>query len=47
MKLLKDMMLMAAGGAMVLMFQKYSKPVMDAASDAMSNMSKKIDDISK
>ncbi len=47
MKLLKDMMLMAAGGAMVLMFQKYSKPIMDKASDAMSNMSKKIDDISK
>jgi hypothetical protein len=47
MKLLKDMMLMAAGGAMVLMYQKYSKPVMDAASDAMSSMSKKIDDMVK
>ena len=47
MKLLKDMMLMAAGGAMVLMFQKYSKPVMDAASDAMSNASKKIDEMKK
>ncbi len=47
MKLLKDMMLMAAGGAMVLMYQKYSKPVMDAVSDTMSDMSKKIDDMKK
>lgn len=47
MKLLKDMMLMAAGGAMVLMYQKYSGPIMDKASDVMSNMSKKIDDMVK
>ncbi len=47
MKLLKDMMLMAAGGAMVLMYQKYSDRVMDAVSDKMSDMSKKIDDMVK
>ena len=47
MKLLKDMMLMAAGGAMVLLFQKYSRPVIDAASDAMCNAGKKIDELKK
>ena len=40
-------MLVAAGGAAVIMYQKFSKPVMDAASDTMSNMSKKIDDMVK
>ena len=47
MKLAKDMMLMAAGGAMVLMFQKYSKPVMEKASDAAEACSKKLDEMSK
>ena len=47
MKLLKDMMLIAAGGAMVILFQKYSKPVMEKASDAASSMSKKLDEMSK
>ena len=47
MKLLKDMMLIAAGGAMVLMFQKYSKPVMEKVSDAANACSKKLDDMAK
>ena len=47
MKLLKDMMLIAAGGAMVILFQKYSKPVMEKASDAAESMSKKLDEMSK
>lgn len=47
MKLVKDMMLIAAGGAMVLMFQKYSKPVMEKASDAAESMSKKLNEMSK
>lgn len=47
MKLVKDMMLVAAGGTMVLMYQKFSKPVVGAASEAMSSMSKKLDDMVK
>ena len=47
MKLVKDMMLIAAGGAIVLMFQKYSKPVMEKVSDAADACSKKLDEMTK
>lgn len=47
MKLVKDMMLIAAGGAMVIMFQKYSKPVMEKVSEAADKCSKKLDDMTK
>lgn len=49
MKILKSMALMAAGAGAVLVYQKYSEPVMqkleELADDAMSKASKKLDDM--
>lgn len=45
MKLTKSMMLMAIGGASVLMYQKYSKPLMKEMSKMMNKMDDKLEDM--
>ena len=41
----KSMMLMALGGASVLMYQKYNKPLMRKMSRMMNKMDDKLEDM--
>ena len=45
MKLTKSMMLMALGGASVVMYQKYNKPLMRKMSKMMNKMDNKLEDM--
>jgi len=45
MKLTKSMMLMALGGASVVMYQKYNKPLMKKMSKMMNKMDNKLEDM--
>lgn len=45
MKMAKSMMLMAIGGASVLAYQKYNKPLMKKMSKMMNKMDDKLEDM--
>lgn len=45
MKLTRSMMLMALGGASVVMYQKYNKPLMRKMSKVMNKMDNKLEDM--
>ena len=45
MKMAKTMMLMALGGASVIAYQKYNKPLMKKMSKMMNKMDNKLEDM--